>query len=235
MEGAIAVAKQEILKGHNTGYYHKKLAIALAKSKQYHKAVHLCRLILNQDIIFSEHGCGHSEDWRKRLERAEKGIVKAEDKEGDVAFTETELERIEKVRGTERKADLDRVRLSQFATGFEIKTSRHPNKNCRFCSGLQGFYPLTFKWDGWGNKCSCTVSQILLSAEEVAADMLDDFRGVLSNGSVARRDFGVEYAPINFIRWGIRNWEDVKGEYYIRENLEIIEKSITYYEAQNLL
>ncbi len=106
----IIAIKQLILEGHNTGLYHRKLSIALERNRRYYAAIHFCKLIMKGVIVFSANGMGRFEDWYKRIERMERRIQKAEDRQGDTIFSEKELGEIVRIQDEIKKEEMERKR-----------------------------------------------------------------------------------------------------------------------------
>ncbi len=106
----ITAIKHHILKGHNTGLYHRKLAVVLERNKRYYAAIHFCKLIVKGVIVFCANGMGRSEDWYKRIERMVRRISKAKDRQGDTIFSEKELGEILRIQDEIKKEELERKR-----------------------------------------------------------------------------------------------------------------------------
>lgn len=103
-------AKQAIIFGHNTGYAEERLAKNLEKTKQFHQALQLYDIILeNKEFHFSKHGIGKKIDFAKRRELVKKKLDKALDTVNDVLFTPKEIMQIiQSIRDNDAREEAER-------------------------------------------------------------------------------------------------------------------------------
>lgn len=87
-------ARLAIIYGHDTGYAHKRLAMNLMNTAQYHKALQLCDMVMMQEFSFSTHGCGKVSYFGDIALRAMKKLGKAKDSPKDVLFTKKQIDSI---------------------------------------------------------------------------------------------------------------------------------------------
>lgn len=87
-------ARLAIIYGHDTGYAHKRLAMNLMNTAQYHKALQLCDMVMMPEFSFSTHGCGKASYFGDIALRAMKKLSKATDSPKDVLFTKKQIDSI---------------------------------------------------------------------------------------------------------------------------------------------
>lgn len=87
-------ARMAIIYGHDTGYAHKRLAMNLMNTAQYHKALQLCDMVMMPEFSFSTHGCGKVSYFGDIALRAMKKLGKATDSPKDVLFTKKQIDSI---------------------------------------------------------------------------------------------------------------------------------------------
>ena len=87
-------ARLAIIYGHDTGYAHKRLAMNLMNTAQYHKALQLCDMVMMPEFSFSTHGCGKVSYFGDIALRAMKKLSKATDSPKDVLFTKKQIDSI---------------------------------------------------------------------------------------------------------------------------------------------
>ena len=87
-------ARLAIIYGHDTGYAHKRLAMNLMNTAQYHKALQLCDMVMMPEFSFSTHGCGKVSYFGDIALRAMKKLGKETDSPKDVLFTKKQIDSI---------------------------------------------------------------------------------------------------------------------------------------------
>ncbi len=87
-------ARLAIIYGHDTGYAHKRLAMNLMNTAQYHKALQLCDMVMMPEFSFSTNGCGKVSYFGDIALRAMKKLSKAADSPKDVLFTKKQIDSI---------------------------------------------------------------------------------------------------------------------------------------------
>lgn len=87
-------ARLAIIYGHDTGYAHKRLAMNLMNTAQYHKALQLCDMVMMPEFSFSTHGCGKVSYFGDIALRAMKKLGNATDSPKDMLFTKKQIDSI---------------------------------------------------------------------------------------------------------------------------------------------
>lgn len=76
-----------------------------------------------------------------------------------------------------RESDWQRYQQQDFVVGFEIKQSNNSKLRTEICNVISGKYPKRFWWNGCTDECRCYIIPILMTEEEMDANLVRALNG----------------------------------------------------------